>query len=293
MRVCAAGLLSPEPMRHCAREEREKRRAGSGRLRTSISISLDMAGCAGCGYVRWINACEGAAAGLNGSPLALACSAPFAQIRIDHSAQRERAAFARVAYPARTRYVPYLHGDGDASPRRARRPRGAPRLPRRRHGCRDIVEAGRQINERRLERHLRRRGRPLLACDPDSIDAMEQLDAASRFAHGVCCAENGETCGPSSISLPTTCSESMCARAVSVLSQSCSAMLVSLHFPVGDAFKVLLDAATAACAGVAETPPRRYAITDPASASMSPPPTAWPPAGGTAPPARTPRRCSP
>ena len=115
---------------------------------------------------------------------------------------------------------------------------------------------------------------PLLACDVHSSDSQKQLNqlfAAFQMANIVCCEQLGETCGPSAIGLPTSCSAPKCARAVQLVSDSCGALVSSPTFPVGIGFKPLLDAATAVCAAAVGTrpDPHRYAVTDPASASVA------------------------
>eukprot|EP01043_Picozoa_sp_COSAG02_P034696 COSAG02_NODE_2441_length_8858_cov_31.570271_11_plen_136_part_00 len=94
-------------------------------------------------------------------------------------------------------------------------------------------------------------GGPLLPCNANS-NAMSELQYAFTFAHGVCCEQLGETCGPGgAIGLPTTCASPICARAVALVNESCAAMLVSPSFPVGIGFQPLLDTANDACAHAA------------------------------------------
>jgi hypothetical protein len=94
-------------------------------------------------------------------------------------------------------------------------------------------------------------GGPLLSCGTTSATSLPELQHAFEFAHGVCCDQLGETCGPSAIGLPTTCASSICARAVALVNASCAALLVSPAFPVGIGFQPLLDTANDACAHTA------------------------------------------
>ena len=91
----------------------------------------------------------------------------------------------------------------------------------------------------------------LLSCGTTSATSLPELQHAFEFAHGVCCDQLGENCGPSAIGLPTTCTSSICARAVALVNASCAALLVSPAFPVGIGFQPLLDNATVACADAA------------------------------------------
>ena len=92
---------------------------------------------------------------------------------------------------------------------------------------------------------------------------LNQLSAAFRVANAVCCQQLGETCGPGAIGLPTGCATPACARVVTLVSDSCGALVSSPSFPVGIGFKPLLDAAVTACAATADnrTIPHRYAVT--------------------------------
>jgi hypothetical protein len=94
-------------------------------------------------------------------------------------------------------------------------------------------------------------GGPLLPCGTTDAPSFNELQSAFVFAHGVCCTQLGETCGPSALGLPTTCASATCARAVALVNASCAALLVSPAFPVGIGFQPLLDAANAACAHAA------------------------------------------
>jgi hypothetical protein len=100
-------------------------------------------------------------------------------------------------------------------------------------------------------------GGPLLPCGTTDASSLPELQSAFAFAHGVCCTQLGETCGPSAIGLPTTCASATCARAVVLVNASCAALLVSPTFPVGIGFQPLLDAANDACAHAAAAEPVR------------------------------------
>jgi hypothetical protein len=91
----------------------------------------------------------------------------------------------------------------------------------------------------------------LLSCGTTDATSMPELQRAFEFAHGVCCIQLGESCEPSVMALPTTCSSAICARAVALVNASCAALLVSPSFPVGIGFQALLDPANVACADAA------------------------------------------
>ena len=70
--------------------------------------------------------------------------------------------------------------------------------------------------------------------------------------------------------MPTSCASSQCARAVSLVSESCGALFASATWKIFSApLKDSLDAATKVCAGAGDTAPHRYAVTDPASATVA------------------------
>jgi hypothetical protein len=106
-------------------------------------------------------------------------------------------------------------------------------------------------------------GGVLLPCGTNTEESFNQLQRASVFAHGVCCAQLGEHCGPSAMGLPTTCAacaSATCARAVALVDASCAALLVSPAFPAGTGFQPILDAANDACAHAADA---RRAVEEP------------------------------
>ena len=120
-------------------------------------------------------------------------------------------------------------------------------------------------------------GGPLLPCGTTDASSLNELQSAFVFAHGVCCTQLGETCGPSALGLPTTCASAICARAVALVNASCAALLVSPAFPVGIGFQPMLDAANAACAhaaaaGMAD----EGTVRESCSALRRPPPTRRP-----------------
>eukprot|EP01046_Picozoa_sp_COSAG06_P036470 COSAG06_NODE_4024_length_4649_cov_240.051209_5_plen_177_part_00 len=113
-------------------------------------------------------------------------------------------------------------------------------------------------------------GGSLLPCGTTDASSFPELQHAFEFAHGVCCDQLGETCGPSALGLPTTCASAICARAVALVNASCAALLVSPAFPVGIGFQPILDAANAACAhaaaaGMADDGPVRGRAAQPAA----------------------------
>jgi hypothetical protein len=92
-------------------------------------------------------------------------------------------------------------------------------------------------------------GGPLLPCGThhDFLMDGQQLMGHFQFAKAVCCDQLGETCVGNN-PLPQSCLSSTCARAVRLVSDSCSALFEEDYFQVmALAYKPLLDNAMALC----------------------------------------------
>jgi hypothetical protein len=101
------------------------------------------------------------------------------------------------------------------------------------------------------------------ACGSSGDAAADSTQVISLFsaAKSVCCDELGEQCEEGK-PLPVTCSTAGCARAVSLVKQSCAAAFASDGF-LGTAFGPSLAAVFATCESVGADPTPAYVITDP------------------------------
>ena len=92
-------------------------------------------------------------------------------------------------------------------------------------------------------------GGPLLPCGThrDFLPDGQQLMGHFQFAKDVCCSQLGENCEGHN-PLPQSCLSPTCARAVRLVSDSCSELLKQPYFQVmAMAYKPLLDQAMGLC----------------------------------------------